>query len=81
MLKKELKKGYSINRISNWADELFISMRNERSPELDEILSHISLMGAGPEFEYSPEELNLLAEMLINEEKDPIKQIDDIKLK
>ncbi len=80
-LREELNKGYNIERISNWADELFVSMRNKRSPELDDILRHIFIMDAGPEFEYTEQELRLLAEMLINEEKDPIKQINDMKSK
>lgn len=80
-LQKELEKGYNIERISNWADDLFISMRDKRSPELDNILRQIFIMDAGPEFEYTEQELRLLAELLINEEEDPFKQIDDIKFK
>jgi hypothetical protein len=78
-LKNQLDKGYNVERISNWAYDLFITLRDE--PELDIILDRISLMAAGPEFEYTEQELRLLAELLINEEKDPIKQIDDIKFK
>jgi hypothetical protein len=80
-LKNQLEKKYNIERISNWAYDLFISLRGELSPELDDILDRISLMAAGPEFEYTEQELKLLAELLINEEKDPIKQIDDLKFK
>jgi hypothetical protein len=72
-LMEELNKGYDIERISNWADNLFISMRDKRSSELDDILRNIFIMDAGPEFEYTEKELRLLAEMLINEEEDPIK--------
>jgi hypothetical protein len=77
-LMEELNKGYNVERISNWADELFISIRDKRSPEIDDILRHIFIMDAGPEFEYTEQELRLLAEMLINEEKDPIKKINDM---
>lgn len=76
-LKKELEKGYNIKKISNWADDAMLSLRGENL-EIHDILDRISLMGAGPEFEYTKEELNLLAELLINEEKNPIKQIDDL---
>jgi hypothetical protein len=38
-------------------------------------------MDAGPEFEYTEQELNLLAELLINEVEDPIKQINEMKSK
>ena len=65
-LNRELKKGYNVERISNWADELLINMRDQRSPELDDILRHISVMAAGPEFEYTEQELRSLAEELIN---------------
>jgi hypothetical protein len=76
-LKIILSRGYNIGRISNWADELFFSVRGKRSPELDDILRHIFLMDAGPEFEYTEQELKLLAEMLINEEENPIKKINE----
>jgi hypothetical protein len=67
-LKKELDKGYNIERISSWAcDLLYIKMRNRPSSEIGDILDRISLMGAGPEFEYTEQELGLLADRLINE--------------
>lgn len=80
-LKEELNKGYNIARISNWADELFVSVREKRSPELDDILRHIFIMDAGPEFVYTEQELRMLSELLINEEIDPFKQIDDMNNK
>ncbi len=80
-LKKELNKGYNIEKISTWACDLLVSIRSNSIDQLDSILDRISLMDAGPEFEYTEQELRLLAELLINEEKDPIKQIDDIKFK
>jgi hypothetical protein len=78
-LKKELDRGYNIERISTWACDLLIEIHEDTTGELDNILDRISLMGAGPEFEYTEQELRLLGEMLINNEKDPIKQINDIK--
>ena len=78
-LKCELGKGYNIERISNWADSLYFSSRGNFSKELDDILRHIFIMDAGPEFEYTEQELRSLAELLINEEKDPIKIINDMK--
>lgn len=80
-LRDELNKGYNIERISNWADELSISMRDKRSPEIDDILRHIYIMDAGPEFEYTEQELRLLAELLVQEVKDPFKQINDLNPK
>lgn len=81
-LKKELDNGYDITRISNWAyDLLYIKVTNQPLPEISSILRDISMMNAGPEFEYTEKELRLLIEMLINEEKDPIKKINDMKPK
>lgn len=80
LLINELNKGYNIERLSNWADELFFSIRGKRSSEIDEILRHIYIMDTGPEFEYSEKELRMLAEMLINEVPNFIKKIDDMKL-
>ncbi len=77
---KELNKGYNIEEISNWAYDLFINMRDESNAELNNILERIYIMDAGPEFIYTERELRLLADMLINEEKDPIKKIDELKI-
>lgn len=75
-LRIELNKGYNIGRISTWACDLLVEIRYEHSLEIKNILRHISLMDAGPEFEYSEKELNLLVEMLINEVDDPIGKIN-----
>ena len=80
-LNKELDKGYNVSRISTWACDLFVASRNNHCLELDDILRHITLMDAGPEFEYTEQELRLLAELLINEAKDPINQVENMKSK
>ena len=72
-LKKQLSKGYDIAKISNWAYDFSLNMRNELTPHLQDILRRIYLMDAGPEFVYSEKELNLLAEKLINNERNPHK--------
>ena len=66
-LNHELNKGYDVSRISSWADHLSISLRHDRSLEINDILQNISLMDAGPEFEYTEQELRMLAKLLINE--------------
>lgn len=75
-LSSQLKKGYDIERIANWADELFFNLRDNRSLEIEHILRNIFMMDAGPEFEYTKEELELIAEMLIRDEMDPIAKIE-----
>jgi hypothetical protein len=74
-----LNKGYDIVRLSNWAYDFSITMRKELTPQMNDILRYIYIMDAGPEFVYSEKELELLAEKLINDETDPLKQINDIK--
>lgn len=81
-LKNQLDKGYDLKRISNWAyDLLYIKSRNQCLPEINSILRNISVMEAGPEFEYTEQELRLLADLLMNEANDPIKQINETKSK
>lgn len=78
-LMEELKKKYSVERISSWAyDLLYIKVEDRQiDPEISSILHSISVMDAGPEFAYSEQELILLASLLINEEEDPIKKINE----
>lgn len=80
-LLEELNKGYDIERISNWAGDLYISMEDNQSPELNDLLHHIFMMDAGPEFEYPAQELRLLANKLIDDgNKEELSQpILDIK--
>lgn len=78
-IKSLLFKKYSSENISDWADRLLINM--EEKTEVYFILNRLSLMEAGPEFEYTEQELWMLAELLIAEVNDPIKQIDDLKFK
>lgn len=81
-LKEELNKGYNISKISNWAyNLLYIKVRDKFSAEISDILRNISVMDAGPEFEYTEQELSLLVELLINEVENPIKKINDMKSK
>ncbi len=49
-LRDELLNGYNINRISNWAYDSFIILREDKPTEVNDILRQISLMDAGPEF-------------------------------
>lgn len=78
-IKSLLIKEYSSEKISDWADRLLINM--EEKSEVYFILNRLSLMEAGPEFEYTEQELWMLAELLFAEVNDPIKQIDDLKFK
>ena len=80
-LSQELEKEFGITKISNWACDLLGDARNENSLELDEILRHLSLMEAGPEFAYSEQELKILAEILINNDDNPLEKLRQIMMK
>jgi hypothetical protein len=79
-LKKELNKGFDIDRISNWALEMSIESRGENDKEVFDVLNSLCLMEMGPEFEYTEEDLKKLSEVLLNEEKDPIKIVNRMRL-
>ena len=73
-----LNMGYDIHKISNWADAISINLNSKESQELDDILQRILIMDAGPEFEYTENELRLIAKKLILNENNPIKRITEI---
>jgi hypothetical protein len=80
-LQEELKKGYNIVRISRWAFNIFYNHTRELNFTQRNVLEELFRMEDDPQFEYTEQELRLLAELLINEEEDPIKKIDDMKYK
>ncbi len=64
VLHAELDNGYDVVRISRIAFQLYQEYGVEIAPELDEKLLQLMAMEEGPEFEYSEEELRLLAKQL-----------------
>lgn len=66
-LKRELCKEYNVDRISDWADGIKYNREKEVSQEINNILYSIMMMNAGPEFEFTLEELKALADKLISE--------------
>jgi hypothetical protein len=70
MLKWEILNNFSVKKIANLAYEIFINSRGNLSPEARDILQSIFLMEAGPEFEFSKEELIELANKLIEMKND-----------
>jgi len=76
LLKNELKNTSDIYKLSYWADNFKFEIK-EKSNEIEDILSRISLMYAGPEFEYSQRELFLFADLLINDEKNALQMLED----
>lgn len=80
-LQKILNKSYDVVKIARWAEHIYASHCRELSDELNDITMALSSMEHGPEFEYSELELKLLAEKLIKDEKNPLKQINEMKSK
>jgi hypothetical protein len=80
-LKSFLAKESSIVKISRWAFGIYSNNRRDLDSSTREILECLFSMEDDPQFEYTEQELKLLAEKLINNEEDPIKQINDMKSK
>jgi hypothetical protein len=61
--------------VAKWAESIYSNHCRELSSELDDVIMALSMMEHGPEFEYTEEELKLLAEKLIDNEENALKQI------
>ena len=74
-LKVLLKKEIDIVILSRWAFSIYSNNCRNLDPSMEEILEYLFSMEDDPQFELTEQELSLLAEMLINNEADPIKKI------
>ena len=63
-LMAELDKGYDVVRISRWAMSIYLKYCQEADTELDKTIMSVVAMEEGPEFEFSEEELRILAKEL-----------------
>lgn len=80
-LNEELKKGYDIVRISRWASTIYCNSLRDLDEMQTDVLAELLRMEDDPQFEYSEQKLRSLATLLIQNEKDPIKHIHNMKLK
>jgi hypothetical protein len=80
-LKEQILKGNDCYRISKWAFEIYINKGLTIENDLDPIILQLVVMEEGPEFEYTNQELSLLADLLINEVPDPLKRIQNLNSK
>lgn len=78
-LKFILSQENDIVKISRWAFKLFSDNCRDIDSSLREVFECLFSMEDDPQFEFTIEELNILSEMLINNETDPLKKIRDIK--
>ena len=66
-LKYELTKGYDITRISKWAYNVYSNNLKSLDSETLDLLISLFSMEDDPQFEYTENQLNFLANQLINE--------------
>lgn len=78
-LKKQIEKNFNIIKIARWAECIYSNYCREISTDLNDVLMTLSIMEHGPEFEYTEEELRLLAQKLIDGEDNPLNQINEMK--
>jgi hypothetical protein len=69
----------SVSQIGKWAHSVFFENCRELDYELKDIIEQLLMMEEEPEFEYTIQELQLLADKLINNEKDVLKQINEMR--
>ncbi|NEQ42444.1 MAG: hypothetical protein F6K00_02330 [Leptolyngbya sp. SIOISBB] len=63
-LKQEIKKGFDVSRIAQWAYMLSIDRHRELPPDLDKFIQKVAVMDEGEEFEFSEDELIRFADEL-----------------
>lgn len=71
-LKHKIDSGSSTQDIGNWAYQIYYDYCNELEPKVEKILIDLFTMTAGPQFEYSKEQLEEIAEVLIYEDEDRV---------
>jgi hypothetical protein len=76
-LKAQLEIGYNIKRISRWAYRIFHYNMEDLSNEQEDMLIGLFSMEDDPQFEFTEEELKLLAEKLINNEEHAFKTVNE----
>jgi len=69
LLRRELKSGYDIVKISRWAYRLYSEDPLSLTPDEDVLLQTLFSMEDDPQFEYTESELHALADKLIAEEE------------
>ena len=80
-LSEKISSGNTASQIGRWVHSVFFQHCRELDYELKDITEQLLMMEEGPEFQYTMQELQLLADKLINNEKDPLKQINEMRQK
>jgi len=77
--KELLSKPYDPIQVADWAYRIKSDYDVDIPEELNDIIDTLAIMSMGVEFEYSQEELLIVVDKLINNEKDPFQQMRNIK--
>lgn len=75
----QLTQEYDIVKISRWAFKIYSENCRTIDSRMTEILEILFSMEDDPQFEYSEQELRLLAEKLIANSEDPLKEVHAMK--
>lgn len=80
LLKSFLKKEQEIVKISRWVFRVYSNDVRNLDDSMTEIMESLFSMEDDPQFEYTIEELNTIADMLIHNEENPLKRVLDGRL-
>ena len=78
VLRARLDQGYDVVKLSRWAYSLFFKNSERLISELDSVLEYLFSMEDDPQFEYTEEQLRVLAQLLIDNEDSPIEKLHQI---
>lgn len=78
-LKELLSASYNPIQIANWAHNIKFDCDLDMPEEVNDIIDTLVAMSMGIEFEYSQEELLIVVDKLVKNEKDAFKQMRNMK--
>jgi hypothetical protein len=64
-LKNRLIKKQSMQKLAVWLHSVYLSIEAKEDSSFNDVVYALMMMDAGPEFEYSYEELNFIVDKLI----------------
>lgn len=80
-LKEKIKEGFTPAQIGSWVHSTYLALNEDLEEGLWSTCVQLGTMEVGPEFEFTTEELKLIAEKILLDEVDPVSQIREEKLR
>lgn len=77
LLKSYIANEKNTTKIARWVFKIYSENLRDLDPNMTEILECLFSMEDDPQFEYTEDELKILADMLIRGETEPIKKINE----